>query len=593
MNLPRYIQPVAEGETRTCVSPEVWGPIVALAIALNSIRGANCDVYMSDGRFVLDLANSTRGLGAGEISDGGGPDNGGGEQFPFPEFPPTLPVAAGWASGNMIAGFYVGKYKCGVRGFQYWENTTQDDGERYLKLNIQINGAFAYPGESMAAVVFLDNGGPWYYDGNVGSFDGPSQTWTLPTLTYSLVDFYSETPKTGAFIEVGNRYTEVSNRCAAKLLSFNDDVDFYAGPVSITTSQLTAAGGRGFFTNVADSVGQTSFSHNNNGCSTIGSLTQRYKTESLYEDAASLMDTATFSKDFLLVCDFEQPTGGSTTLNAAVTGDFSEFTPQPPYTSPDNIVTMANNFGSYSVTNQGVVATNSIGSKTLGVQFGGTQVLAYHFARKTKGGGTYANPIGKIILVEMQRCQFGSKPGPTTWYMHSFTVPLGTSTSQYPQERLPSNAVYAGTTSVVSTATHTDVLPPPSGGYIMCNRVATPPSPETPAVDTGQAYAPAVTLDSPYLRYTWNHGEPYLTFEIYRNTVNNSATATLIATVAGQEPVLFDQSTEDGFGICFTFTYLDTGGPSSATGTTYYYWHKAYFDSSRKSGFSIVKSRVY
>lgn len=591
MNSPRYIQPVSEGESRTCVSPEIWGPIVRLAESLKSLRGVNCDVYLSDGRFVVDLENSTRGGGGDTITDGGGDGDGGGEEWPWPPFPPRYPPPAGWTTGHMIAGYYIEKYKCGVRSFKYWEDTQNDDGERYLKLNIQVNGAFAYPGLDPVLPTFLDNGGPWFYDGNVGSFRAVDSTWILPTLSYSLVNSYSETPKTGAFITLANRYSNTTSRCAGKLLSFSDDVDFHFGYTDVSSSSNPTYGTTGFFTNVADNVGQTSFSHNNNGCSTIGSLTKRYTSEMLYDDAATLMNAAAFSSNFLLIAEFEQATGPSNTLNAAVTGEFSEFTPQPPFTEPDNVVTMPNNFGSFANANENIVATNNIGGKTLGVQSGGTQVLAYHFNRKAKGGGTFANPTGKIIYVEMQRCQFGSKPGPTTWYMHSFSVPSGTSITTYPQQRLPSNAVYVGTTSAVSTGTHTDVLMTSQTGYTVCNRVATPPAPPTPEVDTGQAYQPVISRVGADLVYAWNHGEPYLTFEIYRNTVNNSATATLIATVSGQEPILFDNSTTDGFGICFTFSYTDTG--PFVGGTTYYYWHKAYFDASRKSGFSIVKSRVY
>jgi hypothetical protein len=587
MNLPTHIQPVEEGSTRGVVSPEIWKPIVGLAKSLKTLRGQNCEVYLSEGRFVVDLANSTRGPNSGGMTDGGpgngpGGDNGGQEEFPWPDFPPTLPEAAGWTTGHMIAGFYAAKYKCGIRGFTFWrDGTIPDNGERFLRWNIQMGAAQLYPAPEPVPngkPLFEISEGPWFYDGGLGT-NVPSLTF--PTLQNSLVNVvsgvtynYGEVPQDGSCVYEGNRYTATTSGITAKVLSYRDEISMAGAPHQVSNQNLPATLSNPFIVNLADSVSVTSFTHD----AASGSLSKRYKTSELYEDIAAVMNTAAFSKDFLLVADFAQPTGAVNTTDSPSTTPFTEY----PTVNYYNTVPLAH--GSHTNENQGVVATNSIGSKTLNKQSGGTQVLAYHFARKAKGGGTYAAPTGKIILVEMQRCQFGSKPGPTTWYIHKFTVPEGYGVVNYPQQRLPSNGTYVETTSVVSAGTHTDLVMDQEVGYYIVNRVATPPAPETPAVDTGQALQPAVSLVGADHLYQWNHGEPYLTFEIYRNTTNNSATATLIATISGQEP------TANGFDA-FSFSHTDTG--PFVGGTTYFYWHKAYYDASRKSGFSIVKSRTY
>jgi hypothetical protein len=585
------IQPVVKGDIRGAVSPEIYEPISTLAVALKKMRGENCDVYLSDGRFVVDLINSTRGGEEGNMTDGGdGPDDGLPEFWDFPTLPPTIGAPAGWTTGNMIAGFWVDKHKCGIRSWRYWDNTTEDDGERYLRWEVTLSGIFVYPEPFLGAGLpyYSSEAGPWYYDGGFGTF-----TPTFPAVQYSFLRggvaggfIPGESQQGGVCWVNGNRYSLTSTRGRASVLSYRNEIQMAGAPTLLAANVVPPTTTTGFISNVADGVSQTGLVYNRDTCQLNGVLKNRYTSAQLYEDAGTLMATAATSNNFLLFCEFEQPTGPSNSNNtpSATLVPYTHY-PTIQYWDPIPI-----DHGSYSDEKQNIVGAGQIGSKTLNKQFGGTQVLCYHFARKARGGGTFANPTGKIIHVEMQRCQFGTKPGPTTWYVHQFTVPIGYGTTTYPQQRLPSNGVYVGTTAVVSSGTHIDLVPNEQTGYYIVNRTASPPAPETPEVDTGQSLQPTVVKVGADLKYTWNHSEPYLTFEIYRNTTNNSATATLVATVAAQEPVGVD-TLGDAFFTAFTFTYTDTG--PFVGGTTYYYWHKAYFDASRKSGFSIVKSITY
>jgi hypothetical protein len=372
-----------------------------------------------------------------------------------------------------------------------------------------------------------------------------------------------------------NRY---SSNPGNKCLSFYNEMNLTSCPTSVPSNVFEEFSSWGFLQNVADGYFATSFNYSAAGATANGSLSIRYLTQDLYEDMLLLLSAEQFVSGVVRYKDFTQP---DTANNSNTTPTPIAFTELPNNTY---YPTFSIREGYYTNENQASVDATLYAGNTLN-KVTSTQIVAFHFRRKAVGGGTTAYPTGKIKMLSMQKAQFGSKTGgAVAWYSHFFSVPTNHVEPSYPQTRLPSSGSYVSTTSYSLTNEHAFQGVPSEIGYYIINQSATPPDPETPAVDLGGSRQPAVTKVAPNIRYDWNHGEPYLTFEIYRNTTNNSGTATLIATVSNDNPTVTEE-------FIWGFTYTDTG-PFSG-GTTYYYWHKCYYDISRKSGFSIVKSVTF
>ncbi len=532
MNLPRYIQPVVEGDTRGALSESIWRPITSLAHALQNFTGeGGVKVTLSDGRFVLDFA----GTGFNETDDSNDRDPG--DPGDTPDIPPWYipnPPTANTDTSGWVSGYYYAIRQALHRKFGYrpFNDSDSSSGKRWLDRRVDFTG--------------LKNTNDWDAS-RFGFPDTPLPESGGATTRYStqrLNRFYS------AYL------AETANLSGAN--SLYTESDYFTGLWAANESVINSN---------ADVVSEESFTWNSaNGAVATGENTNRYTTRQLYSEVFDLVTNCDFVRGSAYYANlasgsqaFDQPTGFS------ITGSL----PSPLIYSWSNEA-QENNI---SCSHNGVAAAS--------VPFG-------HFTRKDKGTGSISFPTGNTIYVELGRYQFGHKTLAKTWYIHKYSVPKGhfrpaslAGRTQF--NSLPASATYLETETVNLAAEQVRTVDwPEETGYCIVNETVTPTAVVTP-LTCAAAQITAVKL-APDIRYRFIHDEPYLQFEIYRNTTNDSSTATLITTHSELNP------TDAGNGL-WQFTYLDVD--TFVGGTTYYYWHKAYYDASRKSGFSAVKSVTY
>lgn len=529
---------VVEGDAqRTAISREIYYPICKLANAIQNIRGQNCEVYRSEGRLVWDLQNSVQPDPDGDPDDGiggGGPPPPG---YPFPgdggngEPPPS---GGEWTSGFFLSQKSVKHYKFGFRPFDDVDNFT---GIRYLKrditfTNLQTTHDFSL---NIGGTFLVTPGDNRYTTERRNRFASPylNEQWGLGAILY--ID-----------------------------TSYNTSGTWNSRERMLTQTGVTAS-----------EKSFTWLSSVSSGAVATGTQTNQYTTEQLYNDV----------RDLIANCPFKN---GLSTVQFAGSGlTFDQ--PSGPYTSggPSTKDGIQNG---YTDEAQGPGISCGTNSGLSGL----ANLVAYHFTIKNLGGGSIAAPTGKTVEVEMAKFRFGHKTLTKTYYLHSYNTPKGhyrpySSAVGHTSGALPSSSEYDSSTSfsMGPNILHT-VSAPAETGYILVSESATPPAPTTPGTVTVVNIG-LVKIFGNFV-YSWKNDEGYLSYEIWRNTTNNTATATLITTLA--TPVgTMNGEIYDTFDGLYGFSYTDTG--PFVGGTTYFYWHKAYFSTARKTGFSAVKSATY
>jgi hypothetical protein len=532
VKLPQYIQPVVEGDTRGALSESIWRPITSLARALQNFTGeVGVKVTLSDGRFVLDFA----GTGFNETDDSNDRDPG--EEGDTPDIPPWYipnPPPANTDTSGWVSGYYYAIRQALHRKFGYrpFNDSDSSTGKRWLDRRVDFTG--------------LENANDFNTRfGNPGSPFPDSGGATTRYSIQRLNRFYS------AYLG------EIATPTGASSL-YSEST--YANTLWASNESLIAAS--------AEASSEESFTWTSaNGAVATGNNTNRYTTRELYTDVFNLVTN----------CDFDR---GSASYANLASGSQAFDAPTGFSASTDPLPTPI----IYSWSNE--AQENNISCSHNGVA--AASVPFGHFTRKDKGGGSISFPTGKTVYVELGRYQFGHKTLAKTWYIHKYSVPKGhfrpvslAGRTQF--NSLPASATYLETETVNLAAEQVRTVDwPDETGYCIVNETITPTAVVTPLT----CAAAQITLfkSTPDIRYRFVHDEPYLYFEIYRNTTNDSATATLITTHSELNPV-------DAGGGLWQFTYFDVD--TFVGGTTYYYWHKAYYDASRKSGFSAVKSLTY
>lgn len=633
MNLPRYIQPVVEGDTRGALSPSIYKPIAALARAILNIQGRNCDVYISDQRLVVDLINSTRGPN-GQNPNDNAPDD---RPKPYPE------PAGGWDGGSeprpagapavltWSASKYARHSKRGFYPFSDYRYETEPytkpsitqpisytqyvSGTHYLTMNFSRSGSFMeirqnwdFPGAAnfyielqdvdfggaglsnnlaitppsaggtsrivvdpvqagVAGISFahITRRGYGYWLQNVSR---PTDTTILDTVVMPF--WLGETPQDATAEITLNRYatpTSINN-----LYFYNGGVfDFIDrnGWIPHVKGDLV----------IDQGLNGNSTSYNWQGC--IVTLDNHYTTRLLHTDVYNLLMSADFTASSALNFEFVQPTGGSQTTSTPTSSDVTTQTNGPGsgliMTFYDTIPEVESE---YSTPNQNVITT-SVSTEPSWVSYGANIFYgAMHFRRKALNiDGSFAEPLGYVVDLERRKVMLGNH---ATVYVGLFRVPTEHLAPRFPSVQMPASAEFVSVTAhsigVGSELTLTSDNSPMYSVWATSN-LAGLQTPPTPVVYTSGGNAPTISKSGLDVTYTIYHGEPYLRFKIYRNTVNDSATATEVADVVD----IFNSETSDQV---FRGVHVDTV-PGAGT---YYYWHKAYWDVSRISGFSAVKS---
>ncbi len=325
------------------------------------------------------------------------------------------------------------------------------------------------------------------------------------------------------------------------------------------------------------------------GCTVT--LENKYSTQMLHTDVYNMLMSTGFTASTALNFEFVQPSGAT---SGTTTGSLSEATTIQNGPGTGVPIEFYDNFpvfeAEYTTQNQNVITT-SVTTEPAWNSYG-TNVFygAMHFRRKANGReGTYEYPTGFVTKLERRKVMVGNY---STIYVATYSVPTEHIAPRYPQIQMPASAELIGVEAInIGVGEEVTLSIGDSPGYSVwaASNLAALSVPPTPAVYTGGGTLPPTLSKSGLnVTYTFYNGEPYLRWKIYRNTVNNSGTATEIIDTANICDFEFKLDVSSGdieLGI-FRMVYVDTV-PSAGT---YYYWHKAYWDISRISGFSAVTS---
>lgn len=630
-----YIQPVFEGGGVTAFSESIWRPMVDLARALSNMRGINCDLYLSDGRFVLDLVNSTRGPG-GRNPDDGGPDDkpppyrpppGGWDGNGGDEPPPGVPPVSGW-----FASKYARHKKTGFIPFSDYAYESDGyvvpsagtdisysqyiSGAYYLSLTITrgassleleqenlapassnyrlnlINANFAGELVAVDPPPAHAPSGPNAYA--IGADQGTVGVVGIATINRRGVAYWLQNPF---------RPTETTaidgssiNAYTATWLGATPN----SGSAQITLNQYTAVGQRNnlYFYNggsfdfidrnnwiehfkgelVVDK-GYSGLQFTHKGAKVV--LGQHFTTKMLYQNVYDMLTGIPYVVNTSVNITFVQPTGGSSSSSVPSTSDYDVINPPPGTTYVSYFDTIPEDESVFSNENQNVLTTGVASEPTWDSYGTSINYGAMHFRRKANGtNGSYEEPVGFIIDLERKKTMVGNY---SSIWVAKYSVPTEHIAPRFPSARMPSSAQLESLEEVfIGVGSNTTLYTGDSPEYSVWATSNLPAlsSPMTPVVYTSGANAPTLTNNGGgSITYKFFHGEPYLTWRIYRNTVNNTGSATLIAEVSE----ITEREISTGI---FRMAYTDEG----LSAGTYYYWHKGFWNSSRVSGFSAVTS---